>query len=440
LTATRHKTAKPSIRLQVGQAIYSSAHNARKQGYQLLAASPCVSAQEAKALSAWCPSHGALHSDADRSRSINFHELPGGRYCLSRTTFAGQEYSDRPGERVHTHCLIVPTQLLKNFSNNPFALLEACKAKGVFDESIPTSEQNGSPRRGGQWHQLEPLPLAGRASTCEINAVGALLNVIDIDSLAILLDQFLRHPQLALQAGPLTETLFRGLINCLPVGCRREISFSTGLKHSAQRPCRLIATWGDQAQRRRLERLGVRVVAPFAQSAAGARPFSGWPRQVSRCVKREGVLGLAKLLDQARPTLRLDELAESGIPAPQGGGEIDPVAHPLASGKGGEGNLEQLEALDDAVYDAIAGHADALEQLQRLWPRLSSEIDPEVLEQSREQYLIYALSVWDKFQSTGENPRLAASALDVIHLLLEESGGPQAHWPPPVDPDMKGNA
>ncbi len=39
--------------------------------------------------------------------SINFHRLPSGAFCISRTTPSGLEYSGRGGCAIYTQCLIV---------------------------------------------------------------------------------------------------------------------------------------------------------------------------------------------------------------------------------------------------------------------------------------------------------------------------------------------
>jgi hypothetical protein len=84
--------------------------------------------------------------------------------------------------------------------------------------------------------------------------------------------------------------------------------------------------------------------------------------------------------------------------------------------------LEKLELLDDLVYDAISGRPGALEQLQMLWPALKDVLDCQMLAESREQYLRFALTIWESCMDDNNirNPSKAVQALDVLCLLFEE--------------------
>jgi hypothetical protein len=81
--------------------------------------------------------------------------------------------------------------------------------------------------------------------------------------------------------------------------------------------------------------------------------------------------------------------------------------------------LAQLELLDDAVFEAMSGNADALEDVERLWPRLVAELGAEKLEESREQYLRYSLSTWEQFLENGcAQPERAVAALHVLSVVF----------------------
>jgi hypothetical protein len=84
--------------------------------------------------------------------------------------------------------------------------------------------------------------------------------------------------------------------------------------------------------------------------------------------------------------------------------------------------LEKLELLDDLVYDALSGRPGALNQLQALWPALRAELDFNLLAESREQYLRYALTIWEGRADNENirNPTQAVQALDVLCLLFDE--------------------
>ena len=84
--------------------------------------------------------------------------------------------------------------------------------------------------------------------------------------------------------------------------------------------------------------------------------------------------------------------------------------------------LEKLEHLDDVVYEAISGQREALEQLQKLWPDVIAELGESLVDESREQYLRYAMSIWeDTIRDNGiRNPARAMQTLEVLCLLFDE--------------------
>ena len=85
--------------------------------------------------------------------------------------------------------------------------------------------------------------------------------------------------------------------------------------------------------------------------------------------------------------------------------------------------LEKLERLDDLVFEAISGSGPSLEELKWFWPRVRSELGDPLLAESREQYLRYALRIWDDcLDADGvRNPMRAIYALDVLCLLFNET-------------------
>lgn len=84
-------------------------------------------------------------------------------------------------------------------------------------------------------------------------------------------------------------------------------------------------------------------------------------------------------------------------------------------------NLERLEKLDDVVFDAMGGDARALEEMSRLWPQLVADLGPEKLEESREQYLRYSLSIWEGCLEDGlRDPDRAIASLQVLSIIFGE--------------------
>ena len=85
--------------------------------------------------------------------------------------------------------------------------------------------------------------------------------------------------------------------------------------------------------------------------------------------------------------------------------------------------VARLEALDDAVFDAIQGKAAALAELHELWPALKVELGEALLAESREQYIRYALSIWQEAGRASRETTIlarAVNALEVLCVLFDE--------------------
>ena len=77
-----------------------------------------------------------------------------------------------------------------------------------------------------------------------------------------------------------------------------------------------------------------------------------------------------------------------------------------------------LEELDDVIFAAITGDACALASAKTLWPKVVAEIGFDQVEESREQYLRYAIDVTRRLETQEtRTPERAISALEVISLL-----------------------
>jgi hypothetical protein len=114
----------------IEQAIFTSVRTDRVDGYQLAAASEGIGAEDRRSLPQWGPAHDSLSEEGLGAASLNFHPLPSGAYCISRTSAASGEYSARRGPQVYTQMLVVEPEDLRRFANNPFRLLQAATAAG----------------------------------------------------------------------------------------------------------------------------------------------------------------------------------------------------------------------------------------------------------------------------------------------------------------------
>jgi GTPase-associated protein 1, N-terminal domain type 2 len=472
--------------MNVEQAIFTSAKTDRSVGYQVIGHSPGIHQIDARELAVWCPSHDSLLDQGPEAESFNFHPLPSGAYCVSRTVPAGWEYSGRGGLRVYTHCLIVSPEVLAHFANNPFAVLQSAMSAGAMEICDPI------PAR------MEPLLLSGGASPVDQALLGSLGEKPGPSAMAVLIQAALDAACLAVAGEPSPRELFAGLFSCLPPACRLEFSFSTGLKYSGRRPFHLIALPGDPSERRWIaHQNNVTVLDLAASKPLPSIPIDGWARFIERVLASGQTAFFATQISKRRFDLGPDDLPAFGLQLledldtatfsnlgdtggrtknmaekpdfytsgwsnnPSGGNSSDgsgskdsagnekqiqqahaahrrfektqiesqkQAAHVAVDAPSARLNpespetLEKLELLDDLVYDAISGRSGALEQLQAVWPALKNEVDCQMLAESREQYLRFALTIWESCVDNNfiRNPAKAVQALDVLCLLFEE--------------------
>jgi hypothetical protein len=469
--------------MNVEQAIFTSAKTDRSAGYQVVGHSPGIHQIDVRELAVWCPSHDSLLEQGPEAVSFNFHPLPSGAYCISRTVPAGWEYSGRGGMRVYTHCLIVSPEVLAHFANNPFAVMQAALSAGAMEirDPIPT--------------RLEPLFLSGGATPVDQSLLICLSARPGPSAMAVLIQAALDAVCLAVAGEPSPGELYAGLFSCLPPACRLEFSFSTGLKYSGRRPFRLIALSGDPSERRWIaHQNNVTVLDLAVSNPLPSIPIDGWAQFIQRVLASGQTSLLATQISKRRFDLKPEDLPAFGLQLLEDldaatfsdSGETsaktkskddnpdfytsgwrdnqstddvsgpkdladnikqiqqahaahrqfektrnqsqNQAAHLAADAPSAnlkpesQETLEKLELLDDLVYDAISGRSGALEQLQTVWPTLKTDLDFQMLAESREQYLRFALTIWEGCVDDNNirNPAKAVQALDVLCLLFEE--------------------
>ena len=446
---------------QIEQAVFSSAETDRLAGYQILGSSAGLQSQDLKELAAWGPSHDALLENGPDATSFNFHRLPSGAYCVSRTTAAGPEYSGRGGLRVYTQCLLLPPSELARFANNPFAVLRAALAGGdlkVYDK-VP--------------RKLNPIRLSGHSAAVDSALLARLRVKPGIERLCRIVDAALNSPKLIIAGENSPEHIIAGLINCLPPECRHEFSFSTGLVFSPRRPFRLMAMPADEAAwRRRRHALDAAVVDLSKKPPHELEPLTAWAHLIEQVLASNQTSFLATQFSKRRFHLSCDDLPalalqlleewdDTRLPhensQQHGEPAVDPkssddwldtlqrahAAHHRFQGTGTTAagfvetrpgqklkpsgitcpdTLEKLELLDDVIFSAIGGNHAALEELRRVWPKFRVQLGDELLAESREQYLRHALLIWQgSIESNGiRDPEKAIEALDVLAIIFAD--------------------
>jgi hypothetical protein len=236
--------------MPIERAIFTSAERKDHQGYHLVCRSDGVCEADARELSQWGPTHDALLDDSPRGQSINFFRLASGSYCVSRTMAAGDEYSQRGGQNLLTHFLIVGQQDLARFANNPFAVICAAVASGELE----------CPPALPQWQ--DPLPLLGRAAKVDHSLLLRLAHRLPPDDIVELIKVIFSARQLWIATTIEPDLLVAGLVNSLPIERRLELTFTTGLRYSAPRPFRLgVLPAAATNELRQLKQLGVPVLS-----------------------------------------------------------------------------------------------------------------------------------------------------------------------------------
>lgn len=458
----------------VEQAVFTSAETSRTAGYQLVAKSCGISEEDSRALSTWGPSHGSLMKSGRQAQSINFHPLPSGHFCVSRTTASGNEYSGR-GTRIYTQCLVVSAETLRQFANSPFAVVRAACGSGLLKqyEKVPAT--------------LQAVPLIGRAPTVDPSLLSRSRREFGPEQVACLVQAALGCESMAIAGAPSGESAIAVLLNCLPPQIRPEFSFSTGLRTSARRPFRWLTLDDDVEERHRARQIDALTFFDFSDDPTSHFPATdGWARAILEVLATGRTSLLSRWFENHSSELSLDQLNAMGLellaelakdtvsqtgvslsttnaPPPrseeaisdddaaegapkvvspsesQATRQLAHAAHPRFSGTsaaearipGPSGKLAsepsqvvaRLESLDDLVYDAIKGDASSLTQLRSAWPHVKAELGDELVGQSREQYLHYALQVWEQcVEATGVRPTdRAVNALEVLCLLFDEA-------------------
>jgi hypothetical protein len=285
--------------------------------------------------------------------------------------------------------------------------------------------------------------------------------------MATLVQAALDSACLAVAGRPSAGKLIAGLFSCLPPACRTEFSFATALKFSSRRPFRIVALPRDPAEQRWIaHQHQVTVWNLSDREAAETMPMDGWARLVQRVLASGRVSFLASQFSTPALDTTLDDLPGLGLQlleeldisefcnqgtkrsrhhrrSRRAGGptsdsasehrlpEGSRAATPTKPGPVGPSRIlaptaaeiqQELEHLDDLVYEAIRGQATALDQLRMQWPEVQTILGEQLLTESREQYLRYALSVWEGCASPDgiRNPARAVQALDVMCLLFDE--------------------
>jgi hypothetical protein len=363
---------------------------------------------------------------------------------------------------VYTQFLVVPPEVLARFANNPFAIVRAAAASGMLcvHETVPES--------------LEPVHLGGHEPVVDLGLMARLAREPGPAALATLVQAALASDRLAIFSEAPCEQLIAGLLNVLPVECRAEFSFTTGLKFSPSRSVRISSLPPEQSGWRAIAHRGITLLRLDNTPPTDDVSWEGWAAWVAAILSAGKLSVLTAQLEQPRPGLTCADLhalseqlqasrqsqpkqPEKPSSANRMQRDARAIDHATMTGRTRqradaahrayqsslviEGSskpsyldelagrlaeqprevLELLEQIDDLVFGAISGDRQALAELERLWPMAASQLEGELVEQSREQYLRCALSICNDLAEVGvQRPQRALAAVDVLCVLFEE--------------------
>lgn len=485
----------------IEQAVYTSARTKRADGYQVVAHSPGAKDVDLREIAAWAPSHDSLAEarPGEAPSSVNFHPLPSGAFCVSKSSAGGGEFSGRGGERVYSQCLIVPADVLGRFANSPFSVLTAASAQGsirIYDDLPET---------------LAPIRMGGKSAIADPNAIAAYAKELGPAVLAALVQALIATPQFAIVFDENRQRLMACVLSLLPIECRTLASFSTGLRFSPRRPCRMVGIPSESIEQlKALKRHGTPVLDPRGKIPPEFSARTGWSGFIAAGIAADKIPIVIAQLGKPRPGIGFEQLdalgnalreelvrqpaspsppplftatpsrTESTPPASIPSASISSAAAPLISlpaaappeerrleapvvvavepsesashrrrsdighpsrardaqspsrraieiddspshavGWQCPEALDQLEAIDDLVFEGIAGKASAVEKLRSAWPEVLATLGSDLVEESRENYVRHALRVWRECVEGDRirQPALAISAMEVVCIL-----------------------
>lgn len=438
--------------MSVEQAVFTSARTGVCDGYHLVAAGDGIRAADARELAAWGPTHDSLRETGADASSVNFHRLAGGNCCVSRTVASGDEYSARGGYRIYTQLFVLGPEEFNRFDNDPFQVLRIARRQGqlnVFD-TVPKT--------------LEPIALVPEGAADGYPDLVDTADRYGTPALAGLLEAALTGQPMAASGLPCAKTIVSALVTLLPPSVRPDFSLTTGLRFSPRRPYRLTVLENDAVQRRRVQRTGNVAVFDWNRPGeCGPATIEPWVDRVTELARPKRANQLARFLagfdmepsaenmnryaDRWEPALEPDAVGKEGVETHRDGiargtadavlarmthahaphrrfvGTCDADASARPSGSldlAHEPLLEKLGNLDDAVLRAVEGDAQALEQVRTLWPEVLGELSPELVDESREQYLRQIVTQWLALRrSPVVDTHQAVAALEVLSLLFE---------------------
>ncbi|WP_146118990.1 hypothetical protein [Blastopirellula marina] len=389
----------------VEQAIFTSAQTTSKDGYQLVAWSHGINAEDARQLAIWGPAHDSMIAEDPADVSLNFHPLGKDKYCISRTMLGTAEYSGRGGRQVYTHCFVVRAAGFARFHNDPFRIVSAALA--IRDlrpgAELPTD--------------LPTLTMLPSGPPVE----PGLIRFFDSPSQQQTLVAWFHHAlssRKLLFTGSYTDRYLSVFFNLLPVSVRPCFPFSTRLRYSPRRDFRLIGLGNDLEEQKKAARQEGFSVFPFDSVARtpdlSRHPWATWV-QVALCQKDPDeaarLIGELPLSTQPGNLASLGNrlrMAFSGKRRKEEPSQVAPTPF-VDQPKREEPEQSALDPLLQLVERSLDGDISALEQLTSAWETPRSAAREAQREQCAEHFLKLA-----RERAPSERSSMAVEILSLI--------------------------
>lgn len=359
LQNSKSNIASPAGTVPVEQAIFTSARTAKKDGYQLVAWSPGISADDARLLAVWGPAHDSMIVDDASDVSLNFHPLREGKFCISRTMLGSAEYSGRGGLQVYTHCFVLDTASFARFHNDPFRVLSAALA--IHDlrpgPELPTD--------------LPTMRMLPSGPPVEPGLIRFFDEPKQQQKLVTWFHQALTSKKL-LFTGDYNDRYLAVFFNLLPVSIRPWFPFSTRLRYSPRREFRLIGLANDiEEQKKAARQEGCSTFAfdaPARTPELSRHPWATWV-QVALCQREPDQA--ARMIGELPLSTRLEDLPSIGnrlriALSGQRRREADSAAAIALPPVALENDTDREELLQ-LVERSLDGDITALERLSTAW-------------------------------------------------------------------------
>jgi len=435
------------------QAVYTRVAVDGTIDYRLAGLSDGISAEDVEYLTWWGPGGDSLLDSGPDAESYNFFQLPSGALCVSRSSVGLWNGGREGSQSVYTQFLIVRSDEFHHFGDNPFSLIRQALACGVLEVLSRVPE----------W--LPEVSIPECPVVVDQRLLGRLVQSLGARNLAMFVQEALKNKRLVVSGDAPAAAVVSGIFSCLPIGVRRDFSFSTGLKYSSRRPLRLVAIGSDECELERVEAAGRTPVLDLRDDdSIRSLHVDGWARWILAALTTDRIGFLAREITRQRETISSDELfalglqlledveslSLSGVADQLESAPVEPdfdttesveedssrsqsnklCAQSIESTAGKSSPLHQispeevemLERLDDLVYEAMDGVEASLVELKAWWPEVLDRLDEAHLSEAREHYLGHAIKVWRRCID-GQDYRdvnRAAIVLDVLCILFDE--------------------